>query len=131
MAPLSWLDRGNGIVHWRFYEGQSVDEILEMIDQFRTIAEAEEHPRIHSILDFTGVTVSPSNIMSYFPSMGNRLPQFGSRPGIVAVVSQKMFIRVLAGIFGRVYGFHFIYFDSFDAAYNHIISHLTQPDATS
>lgn len=128
LAPISWLDHEKGIIHWRFYEGQPVDEILEMFDQFRVMVEAEEHPKVHSILDFSGMTASPANIMSHFPAMGHRLPQFGSRPGIVTVVSQKMFISVLAGIFGRVYNFDFVYFDSFDDAYHHILSHLTPPD---
>jgi len=128
LTPISWLDRDKGILHWRFYEGQSVDEILEMFDQFRAIVETEEFPRIHSILDFSGMTISPANIITHFPEMGHRLPQSGSRPGIVAVVSQKLFIRVLVGIFSSLYKFDFIYFDAFDAAYNHILSHLSPPD---
>ena len=127
METLCWLDRSKGILHWQFYDGQSTDEILAMFDQFREIVEADEYPVIHSILDFSRMTTSPINVMSSYPAMGQRLPKHGSRPGIVAVVSGKIYINTLAAIFSQVYGFKFINFPSFEAAYEYILTNLEQP----
>jgi hypothetical protein len=125
---LTWLDQERGIIHWKFDQSQTVEEVLAAFDTFRQMAESVPY-RTYPILDFTEAGTIPTNILTHYPEMQRRLPVGDKRAALIAVVSQKTFINSLMNIFSRIYKDPVIFFQSFDAAYQYVLDKVGQASA--
>lgn len=119
MDTLTWLDKELGIIHWTFHPDTTVDEMLADFDTFREMAESVPC-RTYPILDFTRAGTIPSNILTHYPEMQKRLPVGDKRAALITVISHNTFINALMNIFSRLYKDQFAFFQTFDAAYQHV-----------
>jgi hypothetical protein len=122
---LTWLDKECGIILWKFHQDRTVEEILGDFDSFRDMAESVPC-RTYPILDFTEAGAVPSNILTHYPEMQRRLPVGEKRAALITVVSSKTFINSLMNIFSRVYKDQFVFFQTFDAAYQYVLEKAGQ-----
>lgn len=102
MSGVEWLDADNGIVVWRFSEGQSMDSIMA---DMRTFAEFinSANRKTYTIVDFLGMKSVPSHALSYFPEMAKLTPTGSKRSEVIALVSQRSLITMLTEVFAKVY----------------------------
>ncbi len=102
MHGVEWLDEPNGIVVWRFSEGESIDEIMADLRTFAGLLNSANR-KTYTVVDFLDMKAVPTHAMSYFPEMARLTPSGSKRSEVIALVSQRSLITMLTEVFARVY----------------------------
>ena len=131
MSGVEWLDEDNGIVVWRFTEGQSMDDIMADTHVFADLINSANR-RTYTIVDFLAMKSVPSHALSRFPEMSKLIPAGNKRSEVIALISQRSLITMLTEVFARVYPDfknRFVYYASVQEALDYIYSRIQETAA--